>query len=300
MEPCYPCFEPVGWSPPDWLDEHLLTDARFAKAYGALADDRRALLKCLIARQYVLAPPTPNATRAREDRFDLFTVRDIVQPAPFAVLLTEDLFDAPAFFLSALLPVLTARVPQVLVCRLGNKSAVPDSLLVACELCGQESLATMSPADMERLLEHCAAADLPGVVLYPDTPAFRRLLARPALRQALDASSLRLTALRMPRRCGLWRDEPHQFPVEDVAFLYGALAFDCAGAVPGGEKSSPAADAWKHFSVVARDMNLLPHARTGQGRARLTIGEACLGQWRWPEIASDHFTQRRQIFSATT
>jgi len=299
MESRFPCFEPTGWSPPDWFEPHLLPDGRFAKAYNALADDRRALLKCVIARQYALWQPTQPISRAAEERFELFTRQRSQEPAPFVMLLMDHDLDAPALFLAALLPALCARVPQVLVCRVGKKSDIPDSLLVACELAGQESVAAVGPVLLQRLLADCAASGDPGVVLHPDTPSFRHMFAQPALAQALDASSLRLTALRPPRACGLWRDESHQFPPLDVSLLYGPLNFEIGGVAPGARKAVADETAWKHFHAAHRDLDLVPQARAGQGRALVTVTEACLGLWSWPELAPDLFVHQRQIFSTT-
>lgn len=296
MESCFPCSEPSGWSPPDWFETHLIPDVRFAKAYNALADDRRALLKGLIARHFALNPPSPAASTSVTERFDLFSRRSIRGPAPFVLLLTDRELDAPALFLAALLPALCARVPQVLVCRVGKKSDVPDSLLVSCELSGQERVAAVGPVLLQRLLTDCAASGDAGVVLYPDTSAFRHIISQSALRAALDASALRLTALRPPRACGLWRDECHQFPPLDVALLYGLLNFDIGGVAPGARKAGPDEKGWKAFRAVPRDLDLLPQARAGQGRGLVTVTESCLGQWAWPELVPDFFVQQRQTF----
>lgn len=308
MESSFPCFEPSGWTPPDWLEPHLIPDGRFAKAYNALADDRRALLKSLIARHFALNQPPRSAFSTVEERFDLFTHSRRCEPVPFVLLLTDRDLDAPALFLAALMPALCARVPQVLVCRVGKKPDAPDSLLACCELAGQERVAALGPVLLQRLLADCAATGEPGVVLHPDTPAFRHILAQQALSEALDASALRLVGLRPPRACGLWRDAAHQFPPLDVALLYGLLNFDIGGVAPGSG-GTPDEAAWRAFRATARDLDLVPQARLGrsgdgghnggQGRALVTVTEACLGQWRWPEIESGLFVRQRQIFSST-
>jgi hypothetical protein len=300
MESSFPCSEPSGWSPPDWFEPHLIPDGRFAKAYNALTDDRRALLKGLIARHYVLNAPPSAVSTVATDSFALFTRRSVREPMPFVLLLTDRDLDAPALFLAALMPALCARVPQVLVCRVGKKSDVPDSLLVCCELSGQERVAAVGSVLLKRLLTDCAestaASGESGIVLYPDTQAFRHLLSQPALRAALDSSALRLTPLRPPRACGLWRDECHQFPPLDVALLYGLLNFDIGGVAPGAHKTVPDESAWKIFRNVPRDLDLLPQARAGRGRGGVTVTESCLGQWAWPELIPGFFVQQRQIF----
>jgi len=300
MESRFPCFEPTGWSPPDWFEPHLIPDVRFAKAYNALADDRRALIKCLIARHFELMRPRQSLRSATEERFELCTRRRVEEPAPFVLLLTDHDFDAPALFLAALMPALCARVPQVLVCRVGKKSDVPDSLLVACELSGQENVAAVGPVLLQRLLADCAASNEPGVVLHPDTAAFRRILSQPALAQSLEASSLRVEPLRAPRACGLWRDTAHQFPPLDVSLLYGLLNFEIGGVPPGAHQAVPDETAWKRFHTVRRDLDLLPQARAGQGRGLVTVTEECLGLWCWPGLEPGFFVRQQQIFSTSS
>ena len=128
-----PSYTTTGWLLPDWIDQHLLPDARFARAYSALADDRRALIKGLIARHYALAQPQAAAMRAVEERYALFARRAFIQPAPFVLLLLDHELHAPGLFLAALMPALCARAEQVLVCHMGKKSDVPDVLLTACD-----------------------------------------------------------------------------------------------------------------------------------------------------------------------
>lgn len=59
--PARPSASPVSpsgpWTFPAWLEPRLLPDARFARAYERTGDQRRALLKGLIADHYALNPP---------------------------------------------------------------------------------------------------------------------------------------------------------------------------------------------------------------------------------------------------
>jgi len=300
MEFCIPGSEPCSWSFPAWLEAHQLPDSRFAKAYNALGDRRRALIKGLIARHFALNPPSGPASSSITRRHDLLEHTSVQEPAPFVLLLLDDVCDAPALFLAALLPALCARVPQVLVARLGQRSAVPDALLAACELSGQEHLAALGPVLLQRLVQEAAASSEPGLVLHPDTPEFRRLLGQKELRQALDASPLRLVPLRLPRACGLWRDSSIDLPPEDVSLLYGALPFETAGAVPGmRSRTAPDEDAWAVFCETRRDLLLAPPIRAGHGQAVVTVSGECLGLWRWPELHPALFLQERQIFLTT-
>lgn len=301
MESSIPWPEPASWTPPQWLERHLVPDGRFARAYNALADDRRALLKGLIARHYILNPPRQPQASAQAERFDLFTRTRASAPVSFVLVLTEAVFDAPALFLAALMPALCARVPQVLAVRLGKRSAMPDSFLTGCELAGQESVAALGPVLLQRLLLECAASGEGGVVLHPDTPVFRRLLGQGALRAAIDTSGLRLVPLRLPQGAGLWRDAGQQLPAEDVTLLYGGLRFEEGGARPGRRNRAVVPDeiAWRAFNSASRDLLLLPEARIAQARAGVCVAESCLGQWRWPELWPGLFLRERQLFGTT-
>lgn len=300
MEPPIPDFEPSAWSFPEWIQAHMVPDGRFARAYNCLGDERRALIKSLIAQHFILNPPKGALHTVRTDRFGLLERSSVRGPAPFALLLTDAGIEAPALFLASLLPALCARVPEVLAVRLGKRRDVPDSLLVACELSGQERLATLGPVQIQRLLLECSSCGEPGVVLYPDSLAYRRLLAKPSLCQALQASPLRLVPLRAPRVAGLWRDTSLDFPPEDVSLLYGGLSFDIQGAVPGQRvRKAQDESAWQTFSSVPRDLLLVPASRAGQGRAAVTVSGECLGLWRWPELHSGTFVHERQIYTST-
>lgn len=293
MEPPIPDSDPGEWTFPAWLDQRLVSDFRFARAYNALGDERRALIKGLVARHYGLQHCGPQRSDTTE-AFGLFDRRLVRRPLPFVLLLVDAVFVAPALMLAALLPALCARVPQVLVARLGK--GAPDALLVACELSGQERLATLGPVQLQRLLLELAAGGAPGAVLHPDTDEFRRMLAKPALRQALDASPLRLVPLRAPRLPGLWRDAADDFPPADVALLYGALAFDEQGATPG-QHGQPDVEAWRNFAAVQRDLLLAPASRAEQSRALVTASGDCLGLWRWHQLQHNAFALERHIFT---
>ena len=297
-----------GWDFPSWLEPRLIPDARFARAYDALGDQRRAVLKGLIADHYALNPPAANvcAHSSRQLASGL-TIRQGTAPRPFVLLLTDANLDAPALFLAALMPALTSGAGQVLVLRLGAPTGLPDPLLTACELAGQERLAPVNPAQAERLLTECAASGLPGLVLHPDSPELRRVLSRPGLRVQLDASALRLASLRLPTALGLWRDTPAQFSPERLSFLFGALPF-AAGGLHGGHRTAQAGgdDGFAAFAAARRDLLLLPDARvavaataSGQGGSGLVVGESRTGLWTWPELFPEMFQVATRAYTAT-
>lgn len=289
------CDPGTPWVPPAWLESRQFSDARFGRAYEALGDQGRALIKRAIALHFALDPPRAALESALVQRFPLMERQVREAPVPFALILTDALFDAPAFFLAALMPALAARVPLVLALRLGAPKAAPDALLAACELAGQERLAALGPVLLQRLLQDAAASGAPGVVLHPNTPAFLRILAQPVLRAALDASPLRLVPLRLPLRPGLWRDAPGELPGEDVALLYGALELEQGGVVRPGRRSASLAPDFAAFAR-GRELVLVPAARAADTPAAVCVGETCLGLWRWPQLSSMLFQARREAF----
>ena len=301
-----------GWGFPSWLESRLIPDARFARAYDALGDQRRALLKGLIADHYALNQPRPGLrAQCSHQLTSGLTIRRSTAPRPFVLLLTDASLDAPALFLAALMPALTSGAAEVLVLRLGapagQQNGLPDPLLTACELAGQERLVPVNPAQAERLLADCAASGLPGLVLCPDSPDLRRVLSRPGLRTQLDASALCLATLRLPTALGLWRDTPAQFNPECLNFLYGAQPF-AAGGLSSGRRTAQAdsGDGFAAFAATRRDLLLVPdarvaeaHAAAGQGGPGLVVGESRLGLWTWPELFPELFQVVAQAYSST-
>ncbi|MBA4358009.1 MAG: hypothetical protein C0405_09835 [Desulfovibrio sp.] len=290
------------WTLPSWLHPRLIADARFARAYETLGDQRRALLKGLMADHYSLAPPLASlASECSRQLASGLTLRTLARPRPFVLLLIDPSLDAPALFLAALMPALCSGAAHVLVVRLGPRSQLPDVLLTACELAGQERVAALGPTLAVSLLSECALSGLPGLVLYPETLGLRRVLQRPALRAQLEASRLRLVPLRPPRALGLWRDAPDQFAPERVDFLYAGLSFEAGGAGPGRQaRKAKGPDPFAAFAATPRDLLLAPDARLGPGRtaARLLVGESRTGLWAWPGLTPEVFAETSQAFSS--
>jgi hypothetical protein len=295
-----------AWTCPTWLTPRFIADARFFQAYDALGDQRRALLKGLIADHFALTPPVQilDAQCSRQLASGLAS-HTRTAPRPFVLLLTDASLDAPALFLAALMPALCSGASEVLVLRLGARpgqpKGLPNALLTACELAGQERVAALSPSLCLRLLSDCALSAQPGLVLYPDTPVLRRLFARPELRAQLDASALRLAPLRLPRRLGLWRDAPDQLDPADLAFLFGAQVFEAGGATPGRRTGKPQTEeAFSAFAATRRDLFLVPEDRlaAGQGTARLVVGQSRTGLWTWDELCPELFWAVTQAFGS--
>jgi len=307
METSPPRPSGAPWAIPSWLHARLIPDARFARAYDAVGDGQRALLKGLIADHFALNPPAPALrTDCAQVLASGLALRSVAAPRPFVLLLADASLDAPALLLAALMPALSARVAEVLVLRLGARVGLPDGLLTACELAGQERVAALSPALASRLLSECAASGLPGLVLYPDTPDLRRIVQRPALRAQLDASCLRLVPLSPPRSLSLWRDAPGQFDPEVLAFLFAGQVFASGGAQPGRRSRTakavgPGDAAFSAFAATPRDLLLVPDARLGAGQpnARLVVGESRTGLWTWPELSPGLFARTAQTFASS-
>lgn len=295
-----------SWRLPDWLEDRLLPDSRFAKAYGRFGDDSRALLKRTIAAHYALAAP-----RQSRSESSVVTLRSgllqqrATRPADYAILLLDGPLDAPALALAALMPLLTSGINEVLVVRLGSAASIPDSLLTACELAGQERFATLGPAQMERLLVDCSHGGADGVLLYAATDAVLRVLDRPALRRALFSGSVRALPLALPSSLGLWRDGSGQFPAEPLALLYAGLPMEAAGLAPGTRVAkvgvAKADAAWNAFAAQGHEVLLVPDGRLAAAlntTARVVVAESQLGLWHWPGLTLNLFMQSTVAFSS--
>lgn len=291
-----------GWGQvfPGWLEARLISDARFARAYDSQGDSGRGQLKRLIAAHYSLNPPSASLVSTRLDvlRGGL-TVATDATPRAYAVILCDGGLDAPAFLLPALVPALCSGVPEVLVVRLGAAGGFSAATLAACELAGQERVAALGAAQMERLLAHLAGSGQHGVIIHADTPAVRRLLSRPGLAVLLDCPHVRRVPLPMPARVGLWQDSQDDFPAEAVAQLYGSLPFD-----QGGPEGARDGQAFEAFAAEPRDLLLAPDGRMNllfqlaeQG-ARVTVTRSQLGLWVWYRLPAKAFLRRSTVFSS--
>lgn len=270
---------------PDWLDSALVADSRFASAYEALGAEHRARLKRTIAAHYTLAPPEPclGARSVQSLRSGLRVERS-TRPRPFAILVTEGFLEAPAFFLAALMPLLTSGIPEILVLRLGAASRCPEALLCACELAGQERVACLSAERAAALIASAASGSAGGLVVLPQTPAAQRLLSRQELAGVLDRMAC--ATLRPPASLALWRDKRAQFPEEELRFFYGQAEF-----LEGSQQVSRKVCKGGDFSAFACpgcgfELLLVPDDRglTAHGAAPLVVAEADLGLHLWPEL----------------
>lgn len=284
---------------PGWLDGQLVPDAKFARAYDSLGDAGRGLLKRVIAAHFALNPPAASLATTRLDVLRCgLTVAADATPLDYALIVCDGGMDAPAFLLPALVPALCSGIAEVLVVRLGKAGGISRSTLAACELAGQERVAGLGPQQLEALLAHLATSAQNGVVIHADTPAVRKVLARPGLGALLSCPGIRRIALPMPTRCGVWSDGEDSMPLDCISQLYGPIPFAQGGLEGEGEHE------FEDFSAYARDLLLVPDSRVNrlflaveQG-ARVTVSRSQLGLWLWPQISAATFLSLSTIFSS--
>ncbi|MGE4293771.1 MAG: hypothetical protein AB7E32_16360 [Desulfovibrio sp.] len=139
---------------PTWALDACLDDETFAAAYEAVPAQRRALLKTAIARQYAWwAPADCDGFHCVRTWTQGFESLERTAPVRVRILLFDDSCASPALLLAGLLPALTAGAGTTLVVHVREEQdpVVPDGVLAACELAGQEAVAELSRSEVHEL-----------------------------------------------------------------------------------------------------------------------------------------------------
>lgn len=165
-----------------------IADDAFASAYDALAPEERALIKTAVARIVgALAScscPEVSVVSSRKSMRQGVSLYEETRPADWAAILWDGAYGGWPRILAALLPAILAGVPDCLACRVGaapSDGPLPDAVLAAMELAGQELVADVSLDDAFSLLTESAERGLAGrVVLLGADAGFDALAAKAA------------------------------------------------------------------------------------------------------------------------
>jgi hypothetical protein len=261
---------------PAWIAGALAGDAVFARAYAAVSDPERALIKTALARSWEGSGPSEALSR-RTDTVLRSGLRAVgaSTPRPALALVFDSSEVSPARLLAALVPALAAGVSEVLAVRLGGRGHPPAPLLVALELAGVERLALLPREQGPRLCEHLAAHPACLVLALGSAPvpaAWRGRLERPL---------------------GLWLDRPGDLDLQAVAFAQADAALEAWG--PGARGlAAPFVRRSGTFESFLRQGYAALYAPTARheaclGRAPLVLGSGCESCWLWPDLAADLF-----------
>jgi len=272
---------------PEWINAFVVDDGLFARAYEAVPDQRRALLKTCIARLFEwYGPSRRTASRQAVAWRGGFDSVQASAPADYAVVVFDADLASPARLLAAVVPPLSCGVKNVLAVRLGGGDW-PRPLLTGLELAGQELVADMSPGRVKGLLEEMDAAGAAGVVLG--------LELRQGVFRSLRFPTRRIDFTCLNCDCGasLWMDADEPFDLEELAFAQPGLSFAVHGAetplLPEGCRRE--GKDFQGFLDSIREVAYAPASRVGEAldRARLVLGPGQEGCWVWPQLRPGHF-----------
>ncbi|MCM0755817.1 hypothetical protein M7784_11245 [Desulfovibrio aminophilus] len=281
---------------PSWLDGSLARDASFGRAYAAVPDARRALLKTAIARLWDWCAPAEALHRRAETlwRSGLRSV-SLAEPRRFAMMLFDAGETSPSRLLAALVPALAAGVPDVLAVRLGGRALPPAPQLLALELAGVERLALLSRARCAELLAHLGQGGESGAVL-----ALGREAASVVAEARLHSARQRAwTPGSGP--AGVWLERGAGSDLEALDFAQQGAEIHVWGAgrrsIPGGFVRR--SGTFETFLRQGYSALYVPEARREAcaGRAPLVLGPGCESCWLWPDLEASLFTPRRVCWS---
>ncbi|WP_432736340.1 histidinol dehydrogenase [Maridesulfovibrio sp. FT414] len=150
---------------PDWIEEFQVEDNLFAEAYEATEPRLRAWLKKTIAQVYgVNAPESPRKSWTVNTWPGGFETEVSQRPLDWTVMLINEGSVSPVRILAALVPALAAGVKNVLAIYEGQ-GHIPQSVLAAFELAGQEDIVRLERDRLEELLTTIAVGGSCGAVL---------------------------------------------------------------------------------------------------------------------------------------
>ncbi len=270
---------------PDILLAALVGDDLFAAAYARTPANFRALLKTSISRLYQwYGPAKTSETHTKQcwrQGFVSLSSSSICNRC--AIFCTPEI--GPATLLAALVPALSLGVPQVCVVFVGP-GPLPDSLLTALELAGQETVFVVNEQHGKEIVALHAEADACVLVLGQ------------AISGLDGQDGLNGPAWSRPqqRRLGIWRDEPDSLDLEALAFAHPDAEVTLMGDstdVPEGFVFE--AGGFDEFLSRGYDGLFVPQERATQAldSGALVLGpghEAC---WLHTDLFAFAYTQTR-------
>lgn len=285
---------------PSWLDKHLISDQAFGQAYESLGDRERGLLKACLARLFDRHPPRPGwrVEETGNPRAGFLTLAHGAS-LDYAVLVLSPEFSSPSRLLAALLPLITAGTPEVLVAftRAGKAAKDPSppapALLTALELAGQEQACLLFPEAASRLAEACRRARGAGLAVFlggtpgPEWGSFPGRMG----------AGLRLLAAPEAAEAGVWMDNPDDFDLAALRFAHPDLRFFVwgpCGRLPDKGFSRRKGD-MDRFCAEAYDAVYVSeeHMAAYLGAAPLVLGPGQESCWTWPELTPETFIRPR-------
>ena len=284
-----------GFTFPHWIQGVLVDDALFLQAYESLSAAERARLKHCIAVLHACSGHAAALESCRTVRHAQgFVSRRCTAPLPWTLLLLPEEAASPSQLLATVLPPLLAGVPELLVLRVGaGARPLPLPLLAALELAGVEQVGSVTPLQLEQLLQQLVRGTVPGALLLPqvspDLPeALCSLVPRaPHIRFWRGATPPSVGILATPETAWDWAALVNSNPAPLVELWLQDVP--APRPLPTGwrKRKGDVADflASRHACLYA------PAALHGQAltQGRLVLGPGQEGCWLWPDLLPHNF-----------
>ncbi len=266
----------------------LVKDDLFAAAYARVPANFRALLKTSISRLYQwYGPARTNETHTKHRwRQGFVSLSNSSICSRCAIFCTPEI--GPAALLAALVPALSLGVSQVSVVFIGS-GPVPDALLTALELAGQETVF---------VVDEQQGREIGALHVAPDAC----ILALGAATGLLD--NVQLTWSR-PRehKLGVWQDKPDSLDLEALAFAHPDAKITLMGDatdIPGDFAFKPGG--FDEFLSCDHDGLFVPQERAKQALScgALVLGpghEAC---WLHTDLSAFIYTHTQVAWLSET
>ncbi|EFL53218.1 conserved hypothetical protein [Solidesulfovibrio fructosivorans JJ]] len=277
------CDAPAAFWPPS-MERGRVADAAFARAYAAVTDRQRSLLKTGIAAIYAACGgPMPPYRRERLVLGHDLVLDRLDTPLDFAVVLCGAGFASPARLAAAVIPALCARVPEVAAVRVGGGSW-PQPLLTTLELCGVETACRIGVRALAGLWRELARQRGRGAVVLLDG------VAPPA--KPDDTGTLQSLTAKTSGRCGILCGPDDGLDREALRFAQPDMAFSVHShdehwgapfAVAPGGLAEATECGYDALYVAPGDV------RRALGAAPLVLAPGRETFWLWPRLSPDAF-----------
>ncbi len=284
---------------PDELETHAVDDNRFAQAYEAADDRQRSLLKSSIAALWHLHPPKRVRLEIKESSWDQGGGALLLnRPLAWAMLCFDASAASPGMVLSALVPALTAGVPEVAVIGIGP-GAFPHSVLTALELAGQERVFELQEPEACALTRSMAPAQsISGIVMCLGREA-QAAFSNARLPVWFPRPSLSGGECQSGYSLGVFLADEQDYSdrlKHDIDYLLPGIATEWwspSGKIGPGKAQRRTGD-FALFRESCFDAVLVPqhYCRSALDAFPVVLGLDRAGQWLWPDLTENHFRLR--------
>nr|WP_321257004.1 hypothetical protein [uncultured Pseudodesulfovibrio sp.] len=274
---------------PHQINEFVVNDTLFARAYQETPARHRALLKTCIARLYdwygggkELGGRVENSWRGGFDSIHAF------QPVDFCVVLCGTILESPARLLAGLVPALASGVRNVLVVRVGD-SPWPNPLLTALELAGQDLAVDMTVDQACQFLTELSSGTASGLVVDLGVAAEGVDTRRVA------SSLVGVYSPVFDGKISVWMDESQPVDLEALAFAQPDVCCTVHGTHTFSplDKFSYDGDDFQTFLATVGDAVFVPLSRVNDAltQSRIVFSPGHEGCWVWPDLRPEqlHF-----------